>query len=194
VELWIADFEQARVEWGWLLGRLDFVLAAEWSGGQSWGAGSAYLTLTTSPNVSASTHDRRRAGVNHLAFKAPGEAAVDAIMVDAPAHGRGQNARSSSLAKSAQRQRQVLIGVGEIIVGLGFIGAAGSAIAAGALESLVAFLGIPETFGGSVVLLIVGATEALFGADAIGAGGLLIVDGLVRIFGGRSFVKRWTGY
>ena len=87
VELWIADFDQARVEWGWLLGRLDFVLDAEWSGGQSWSAGGSYLTLTTSPNMSVSTHDRRRVGVNHLAFKAPAEAAVDAIMADAPAHG-----------------------------------------------------------------------------------------------------------
>lgn len=87
MELWIADFDDVRVEWGWLLGRLVFVLDAECSGGQSWSAGGSYLTLTTSPNVSMSMHDRRRAGVNHLAFKASTEVAVDAIMADAPAHG-----------------------------------------------------------------------------------------------------------
>lgn len=32
-------------------------------------------------------HDRRRAGVNHLAFKGGEQAKVDAIMADAPAHG-----------------------------------------------------------------------------------------------------------
>ena len=46
-----------------------------------------YLTLTTSPNVSASEHDRRRPGVNHLAFRAGTTADVDAIMADAPDHG-----------------------------------------------------------------------------------------------------------
>jgi len=31
-------------------------------------------------------HDRRRAGVNHLAFKTDSESAVDTIMLAAPAH------------------------------------------------------------------------------------------------------------
>lgn len=87
VELWVADFEEARAEWGWLLSRLDFALDGEWPNGQTWSAGGAYLTLTTSPNVTTPVHDRRRVGVNHLAFKAGTESAVDAVMTDAPAHG-----------------------------------------------------------------------------------------------------------
>ncbi len=87
VELWVADLEEARIEWRWLLDRLGFVLGSEWPEGESWTADGAYLTLTTSPNLTASTHDRRRTGVNHLAFKAGAAARVDGIMSDAPEHG-----------------------------------------------------------------------------------------------------------
>lgn len=87
VELWVADVEQSRTEWSWLLGRLGFELESAWPDGQSWAAGGAYLTLTTSPNLSGEVHDRRSPGVNHLAFAAGATDAVDAIMADAAAHG-----------------------------------------------------------------------------------------------------------
>jgi catechol 2,3-dioxygenase-like lactoylglutathione lyase family enzyme len=87
VELWVADLGSAAAEWGWLLARVGFRLEQEWPSGQSWRAGDAYLTFTTSPNLSSPVHDRRRAGLNHLAFRAGPPAAVDAIMADAPAHG-----------------------------------------------------------------------------------------------------------
>jgi hypothetical protein len=85
--MWIADLEGARAEWGWLLRRLGFVLDSEWPEGQSWAAGGAYLTLTTSPNLTSPTHDRRSPGVNHLAFKGGAVDQVDAIMADAQEHG-----------------------------------------------------------------------------------------------------------
>ncbi|MFJ6534272.1 VOC family protein [Microbacterium sp. NPDC091662] len=87
VELWIADLDAVRAEWRWILHRLGFTLDSEWPGGESWVAGSAYLTLTTSPNLSDPTHDRRRPGLNHLAFHGGPRAAVDALMTQAPAHG-----------------------------------------------------------------------------------------------------------
>jgi catechol 2,3-dioxygenase-like lactoylglutathione lyase family enzyme len=87
VEVWVADVEQALGEWGWLLGRLGFVLQGEWSQGQTWAAGGAYITVTTSPNLAHAEHDRRRPGVNHLAFKGGQSGQVDAIMREAPAHG-----------------------------------------------------------------------------------------------------------
>lgn len=87
VELWVADLEEARSEWRWLLDRLRFVLGSKWPEGESWTADGAYLTLTTSPNLTDSTHDRRRTGVNHLAFKAGTADRVDEIMSDAPEHG-----------------------------------------------------------------------------------------------------------
>jgi len=87
VELWVADLDAVRDQWSWLLRRVGFVLEAEWPGGQSWAAGGAYLTLTTSPNLTAREHDRRRPGVNHLAFKAGSRVAVDALMAEAPHRG-----------------------------------------------------------------------------------------------------------
>lgn len=87
LELWVADLDEACAEWGWLLTRLGFTLEAAWPEGQSWSAGGAYLTLTTSPNLVDLPHDRRRPGVNHVAFAAGPRAQVDAIMTDAAAHG-----------------------------------------------------------------------------------------------------------
>lgn len=86
VEIWIAD-AVALTEWGWLLRELNFACVSKWAEGESWTASGAYITLTTSPNLSGSTHDRRAPGVNHLAFKAGDTGTVDAIMAAASAHG-----------------------------------------------------------------------------------------------------------
>lgn len=87
VEMWVADLDAARTEWGWLLREVGFERVGSWSDGESWEAGGAYLTLTTSPNLSTPAHDRRAPGVNHLAFDAGSPEAVDALMAAAPAHG-----------------------------------------------------------------------------------------------------------
>lgn len=67
--------------------QLGFVRESVWPEGESWAAGGAYLTLTTSPNLSTTVHDRRAPGVNHLAFSGGSRAAVDAIMAAAPDDG-----------------------------------------------------------------------------------------------------------
>lgn len=87
VEIWVADIERASADWGWLLDRLGFTLAAEWAGGRSWEAGGTYLTLTTSPNLTSDEYDRRRVGLNHLAFHGGSPVDVDALMTDATHHG-----------------------------------------------------------------------------------------------------------
>lgn len=84
VELWLPE---VGPEWGWLLDRAGFVLAQRWPGGESWSAGGGYLTLTRSPNLADPVHDRRRAGLNHVALAAGPRPVVDAIMADAPGHG-----------------------------------------------------------------------------------------------------------
>lgn len=87
VELWVADLRTARSEWGWLLNELGFARTSEWSEGESWEAGGAYLSVTVSPNLSSDAHDRRAPGVNHLAFSGGSRDRVDAIMTAASAHG-----------------------------------------------------------------------------------------------------------
>lgn len=86
VEVWVAD-RADDAAWTWLLSSLGFEREQEWPDGMSWAAGGAYLTLTTSPNLSAPDHDRRRPGVNHLAFQGGSSEQVDALMTDASAHG-----------------------------------------------------------------------------------------------------------
>ena len=87
VELWVADPDAARAEWGWLLERLGWDHDASWDEGSTWTSGATYITLTTSPNLHGDVHDRRMPGLNHLAFGAGGRAEVDAIMAAAPGHG-----------------------------------------------------------------------------------------------------------
>lgn len=87
VELWVSDRGSAREDWAWLLARVGFERANQWDRGESWHAKGAYLTVTTSPTLSHDVHDRRRAGINHLAFEVPTPGDVDAIMAEAPSHG-----------------------------------------------------------------------------------------------------------
>lgn len=84
VELWV---DAVGPDWQWLLDRVGFTLQQSWAGGQSWAAGGAYLTLTVSPTMTDPVHDRRRAGLNHLAFRAGSGEHVDAIMSAAPTQG-----------------------------------------------------------------------------------------------------------
>lgn len=86
VEVWVADRAEDAA-WRWLMSSLGFELEQEWPDGMSWAAGGAYLTLTTSPNLSAVEHDRRRPGVNHLAFHGGSPAQVDTVVASAPEHG-----------------------------------------------------------------------------------------------------------
>lgn len=80
--------DHAELEsWRWLLDAVGFTQTQEWTEGMSWSAGGAYLSLTTSPNLTASEHDRRRPGVNHLAFRGGSKDAVAAVMDAAAAHG-----------------------------------------------------------------------------------------------------------
>ena len=87
VEIWVPDLDQASESWGWLLTSLGMELTGEWAQGRTWEGEGAYLTLTTSPTLSSGDHDRRRAGVNHLAFWGGTRAQVDAVMTTAPQHG-----------------------------------------------------------------------------------------------------------
>ena len=86
VEVWVADRAEDAA-WRWLMSSLGFELEQEWPDGMSWAAGGAYLTLTTSPNLSAAEHDRRRPGVNHLAFHGGSPTQVDTVVASAPEHG-----------------------------------------------------------------------------------------------------------
>lgn len=88
IEIWVAESGEGLEDWRWLLTQLGMTCSGEWSNGETWGdEEDPYITLTGSPNLVAEPHDRRRPGVNHLAFAVPDRADADAIVRDASAHG-----------------------------------------------------------------------------------------------------------
>jgi alkylated DNA nucleotide flippase Atl1 len=86
VEIWVEDITAAGREWGWLLGRLGYHLGDDWGHGRAWELGSLYIVVESGPDVLRGRHERKRPGLNHLAFHGGSRAEVDAI-VDACAEG-----------------------------------------------------------------------------------------------------------
>ncbi len=87
VELWVPDLDRAADSWGWLLGELGYAEFQSWPAGRSWRLGETYLVVECSPDLAPGGHDRRRAGLNHLAFHAGDRRRVAALAEAAPAHG-----------------------------------------------------------------------------------------------------------
>ena len=87
LEVWVRDLEAARASWGWLLGRLGYVRGDVWERGESWHLGEAYVVLEAGPHVLEGPHERRRPGVNHVAFHGGSRAEVDELVEAGTAHG-----------------------------------------------------------------------------------------------------------
>jgi ribonuclease HI/catechol 2,3-dioxygenase-like lactoylglutathione lyase family enzyme len=87
VEIWVQDLEAARSSMGWLFERLGFLPKDTWNNGASWAGNGVYLVLEAGPDVLPGSHERRRQGVNHLAFNAGTRAEVDLLARRAASHG-----------------------------------------------------------------------------------------------------------
>ncbi len=87
IEIWVRDLESARSSLGWLFERLGFIPKDTWTSGASWSGAGAYLVLEAGPDVQDERHERRRPGVNHLAFNAGSRAEVDLLARRAASHG-----------------------------------------------------------------------------------------------------------
>jgi hypothetical protein len=71
VELWMDDLALAEQQWGPVLTALGCVPFQHWENGRSWRAGGSYVVIEQSPALEPGGHDRMRAGLNHLALRAP---------------------------------------------------------------------------------------------------------------------------
>lgn len=80
IEIWVDDIAAAKREWGWLLGRLGYRLGDDWGHGQAWELGALYVVIEAGPDVVPGRHDRKRAGINHLAFHGGSPDEVDAVV------------------------------------------------------------------------------------------------------------------
>jgi catechol 2,3-dioxygenase-like lactoylglutathione lyase family enzyme len=87
VELWVPDLDRARAEWGWLLGELGYEQYQDWEAGRSWKLGGTHLVVEQSPALVEGPHERRRAGLNHLAFHAGAPARIETLAQEGPGHG-----------------------------------------------------------------------------------------------------------
>jgi catechol 2,3-dioxygenase-like lactoylglutathione lyase family enzyme len=87
VEIWVPDLDRAVASWGWLLESLGYEVYQDWPGGRSWRLGETYLVFERSPDLIDTPHERRRPGLNHLAFTVEHPERVDSLTADAGAHG-----------------------------------------------------------------------------------------------------------
>ena len=87
VELWAADLGAAEPSWDWLLTALGYRRDKTWDAGRSWRLGEAYIVLESGPDVLPGGHERRRPGMNHLAFHAGTEREVEHLAREALEHG-----------------------------------------------------------------------------------------------------------
>lgn len=87
VEIWVPDFPRAEATLGWLLERLGYARRDSWSTGAGWQGAEGYIVLEAGPDVLAGGHERRRPGLNHLAFGAGSPADVDLLARRAASHG-----------------------------------------------------------------------------------------------------------
>lgn len=86
-ELWVRDFAAAEASLGWLLERLGYLRADSWTTGARWQGADSYVVIEAGPDVLDSPHERRRPGLNHLAFRAGSRADVDLLARRAASHG-----------------------------------------------------------------------------------------------------------
>lgn len=89
LELWVSDPSIAADEWTWLLGELEWEIAAESpSEGAAWvHPDGTYLFLQRSVDQVDEDHDRLRPGLNHLALDVDTRAQLDRLRAESSAHG-----------------------------------------------------------------------------------------------------------
>jgi len=87
VELWVSDLTVAHPRWQWLLSSLGYEQFQLWDNGVSYQLGPTYIVLEQSPALIGGRHDRRRAGLNHLAFHAGTRSALDRLVDRSEQHG-----------------------------------------------------------------------------------------------------------
>lgn len=87
LELWVADLDAGLDSWGWLLEHLGYAVGSRWERGASWRLGDAYVVVESGPDVLPEPHERRRPGVNHVAFHAGSRDEVDALVASSADHG-----------------------------------------------------------------------------------------------------------
>lgn len=88
VELYVSDLQRSLAFWRWLLADFGYERYQEWDSGESWKLGDTYIVFVQVDDIYRDpAYDRRRVGLNHLAFHVAGHQDVDRISREAEARG-----------------------------------------------------------------------------------------------------------
>jgi catechol 2,3-dioxygenase-like lactoylglutathione lyase family enzyme len=88
VELYVSDLSRSLAFWRWLLGELGYERYQRWESGESWRLGHTYIVFVQTPEeFLLPAYDRRRVGLNHLAFHVRARADVDRLAEEVTARG-----------------------------------------------------------------------------------------------------------
>ncbi|MCH7660097.1 MAG: VOC family protein [Euryarchaeota archaeon] len=80
LELYVSDLDRSISFWGWLLDELGYTEYQRWEEGRSWKKRDTYLVFVQTPKEHLQkSYQRRRTGINHLAFHAESKAHVDSM-------------------------------------------------------------------------------------------------------------------
>lgn len=89
IELWTSDVEAAAPAFDWLLNAIGWTAEHDpaWPAGRTWRHPSGvYVVLEQSPDVTG-THERTRAGLNHLALRVGDREQLDVLREQCGQHG-----------------------------------------------------------------------------------------------------------
>ena len=89
IELWTTDLHASVASFDWLLPLLGWQAQhdPDWPQGRTWTHPSGiYVVLEESPAITG-PHDRMRAGLNHLAFRAKDRTLLDGLQRQCSSHG-----------------------------------------------------------------------------------------------------------
>lgn len=80
VEIYVSDLERSVRFWEWFLELIGYVPYQSWAEGRSWKRDETYIVFVQAPpDTVAAGYDRRRVGLNHLAFHAMSREQVDSV-------------------------------------------------------------------------------------------------------------------
>lgn len=88
VELYVSDLQRSLTFWTWLLRELGYQRYQQWEAGESWTVGHTYIVFVqVGSDFITRGYDRRRVGLNHLAFHVRAREDVDRIAREVKARG-----------------------------------------------------------------------------------------------------------
>lgn len=83
LELYVSDLERSLAFWRWLLAELGYERFEAWAGGESWKLGPTYIVFVQVADAFREpAYDRRRVGLNHLAFHVATREEVDRLATE----------------------------------------------------------------------------------------------------------------